>query len=154
VSIYDLIEGEVFVIATSAKPKNIDPALRRPGRIDKEIEIGVPGVQDREEILRHLLTELNIDIRLAVEAKESDEHVNMKESLSGESQPLSIVDIKYIASRAHGMVGSDLLLVCKEALLLSSEELLSLFPENDNDKTSGDIDSDIEESFAKLSIGM
>lgn len=42
----------VVVIAATNFPDNVDSALRRPGRLDAEIEIGVPTPQDREDILR------------------------------------------------------------------------------------------------------
>jgi SpoVK/Ycf46/Vps4 family AAA+-type ATPase len=40
----------VMVLGTTSKPDVIDPALRRPGRFDREIEIGVPSVFDRREV--------------------------------------------------------------------------------------------------------
>ena len=44
----------IFLAATN-RPDAIDPALRRPGRLDREIEIGIPNANDREDILRTLL---------------------------------------------------------------------------------------------------
>lgn len=38
---------KVVVIATTNKPNSLDPALRRPGRLDREIEIGIPNAQGR-----------------------------------------------------------------------------------------------------------
>ena len=44
----------IFLAATN-RPDAIDSALRRPGRLDREIEIGIPNANDREDILRTLL---------------------------------------------------------------------------------------------------
>jgi AAA family ATPase len=89
----------VFVIATSSKPHLIDRALRRPGRLDKEIELPVPNASERYHILCCILASMAI-----------------------------VIDDKYItdagltaaAACAHGMVASDLVLVAKEAYLLSN----------------------------------
>ena len=47
--------GHVIVLAATNRPDALDPALRRPGRLDREIEIGIPNAGDREDILRTLL---------------------------------------------------------------------------------------------------
>ena len=47
--------GHVIVLAATNRPDALDPALRRPGRLDREIEIGIPTASDREDILRTLL---------------------------------------------------------------------------------------------------
>ena len=45
----------MLVLAATNRPDALDPALRRPGRLDREIEIGIPNASDREDILRTLL---------------------------------------------------------------------------------------------------
>jgi AAA family ATPase len=50
----------LFIIATSSNPNAIDPALRRPGRIDKEIELCIPNSVVRKEILQSLIAEYGI----------------------------------------------------------------------------------------------
>ncbi len=85
----------VVVLAATSRPQAIDPAVRRPGRLDREIDIGVPGEAARRDILGVLL-----------------------EKAGGCAEALA-EDIKVVASRAHGFVGSDLLLVCKEAAMLA-----------------------------------
>ncbi|WOO82216.1 AAA family ATPase AFG2 [Vanrija pseudolonga] len=72
----------VIVIAATNRPNSIDPALRRPGRFDREIEIGIPDAVGR----RHIL-----DIMLA----------KMPHSLTPE-------EVDAIAARTHGYVGADL----------------------------------------------
>lgn len=81
--------GRVIVIGTTNRPNAIDPALRRPGRFDREFEIGVPDPDARFEILQVLLAKA----------------------------PHSIPegDLRSLASRAHGYVGADLSAVVREA---------------------------------------
>ena len=50
--------GHVMVIGATNRPGSIDPALRRPGRFDREIEIGVPNSIDRADILEKLLCKM------------------------------------------------------------------------------------------------
>ena len=45
----------MLVLAATNRPDALDPALRRPGRLDREIEVGIPNAVDREDILRTLL---------------------------------------------------------------------------------------------------
>jgi SpoVK/Ycf46/Vps4 family AAA+-type ATPase len=95
----------VFIIATSSKPNSIDEAMRRAGRLDKEIEIGVPTSIEREEILVVLLNDMNIVV--------NDDNNNCN------NDNISSVIVKNIAQKSHGMVGSDLLQVLKESLYYS-----------------------------------
>ena len=81
----------VLVLGITSKPDLIDPALRRPGRFDREIEIGVPSTVDRRHILTKLLRKIN--------------------------HSLCDDDIYNIADAAHGYVGADLVALCKEASL-------------------------------------
>ena len=82
--------GDVIVIGATNRPNALDPALRRPGRFDREIEIGVPDKQGRFEILQ-------IHTR------------NMP--LAGD------VDLKKLAEITHGFVGADLAALCREAAM-------------------------------------
>jgi transitional endoplasmic reticulum ATPase len=91
--------GEVIVIAATNRPDSIDPALRRPGRFDREIEIGVPDKVDRVEIL-------NIHVR---------------------NMPLTAdVNVTEIASITHGYTGADLSLLTKEAALKALRRVLPM----------------------------
>ena len=94
--------GKVIVISATNRPNAIDPALRRPGRFDREIEIKVPDKKGRQEILQ-------IHTR------------NMP--LADEEQPLP-VKIEKIASVSHGYVGADLEYLCKEAAMKCLRRLL------------------------------
>ncbi|MEM2914977.1 MAG: CDC48 family AAA ATPase [Candidatus Bathyarchaeia archaeon] len=89
--------GRVVVIGATNRPNAIDPALRRPGRFDREIEIGVPNKQGRLEILQiH-----TIGMPLAED-----------------------VDLEKIANITHGFVGADLEALCKEAAMRALRRIL------------------------------
>jgi len=82
--------GQVVVIAATNMPDSIDPALRRGGRFDREIEIGIPDRIGRLEIY----------------------HVHSR------TMPLSEdVDLEYYAETSYGFVGADIALHCKEAAM-------------------------------------
>ncbi|MCH9657966.1 CDC48 family AAA ATPase [archaeon] len=89
--------GKVVVIAATNRPDSIDPALRRPGRFDREIEIGIPDDEGRLEIL-------NIHTR----GMPLDENVK----------------IEKISKTTHGFVGADLEVLCKEAAMRSLRRIL------------------------------
>ena len=96
--------GRVVVIGATNRPNAIDPALRRPGRFDREIEIGVPNKQGRLEILQ----------------------------IHTRGMPLAEdVDLEKIASITHGFVGADLEALCKEAAMRALRRIL---PEIDFEK--------------------
>ena len=95
--------GQVVVIGATNRPDSLDPALRRPGRFDREIEIGVPDADERQEILE--IHTRNMPI-------EED------------------VDLKKLASSTHGFVGADLESLCKESAMRVVRRIL---PEIKND---------------------
>ena len=82
--------GQVVVIGATNRPDSLDPALRRPGRFDREIEIGVPDADERREVLE--IHTRNMPI-------EKD------------------VDLNKLANTTHGFVGADLESLCKEAAM-------------------------------------
>ncbi|MGI0086987.1 MAG: CDC48 family AAA ATPase [Nitrosotalea sp.] len=89
--------GKVVVIAATNRPDSIDPALRRPGRFDREIEIGIPDAAGRKEIL--------------------DIHTR--------GMPLEDkVNLEQIAKVTHGFVGADLEILAKEAAMRSLRRIL------------------------------
>jgi transitional endoplasmic reticulum ATPase len=89
--------GKVIVIGATNRPNAIDPALRRPGRFDREIEIGVPNQQGRLEILQ-------IHTRNVPLAQD--------------------VDLERLASMTHGFVGADLAALVKEAAMNALRRVL------------------------------
>ncbi|BDQ31959.1 MAG: CDC48 family AAA ATPase [Nitrosopumilus sp.] len=96
--------GKVVVIAATNRPDSIDPALRRPGRFDREIEIGIPDTEGRFDILSIHTRGMPIDEK---------------------------VDLKQISKITHGFVGADLEVLSKEAAMRSLRRLL---PEIDLDE--------------------
>ncbi|MDH3395394.1 MAG: CDC48 family AAA ATPase [Nitrosopumilus sp.] len=96
--------GKVVVIAATNRPDSIDPALRRPGRFDREIEIGIPDTEGRFDILSIHTRGMPIDEK---------------------------VDLKQISKITHGFVGADLEVLSKEAAMRSLRRIL---PEIDLDE--------------------
>jgi len=89
--------GKVVVIGATNRPNSIDEALRRPGRFDREIEIGVPDRNGRYEILQ----------------------------IHTRGMPLSDdVDLRRVADRTHGYAGADLSALCKEAAIAALRRIL------------------------------
>ena len=91
--------SNIVVIAATNRPNSIDPALRRFGRFDRELDIGIPDATGRLEILR-------------IHTK------NMK--LADD------VDLEKIASETHGYVGSDLASLTSEAAMQQIREKMDL----------------------------
>jgi len=89
--------GQVVVIGATNRPGALDPALRRPGRFDREIEIGVPDKNGRLEILQ-------IHTRGMPLAKD--------------------VNLDRLADVTHGFVGADLQALCKEAAMRALRKIL------------------------------
>jgi transitional endoplasmic reticulum ATPase len=93
--------GQVIVIGATNIPEVLDPALRRPGRFDREIEIGVPNTQARLQILR----------------------------IHTRAMPLAPdVDLQEIAEHSHGFVGADLEALGQEVGMIALRRFLSDIP--------------------------
>jgi transitional endoplasmic reticulum ATPase len=89
--------GKVIVIGATNRPDALDPALRRPGRFDREIELRVPDRDGRMEILE----------------------------IHTRAMPLSDdVDINELAETTHGFVGADLAALCREAAMHALRRVL------------------------------
>ena len=89
--------GKVVVIGATNRPNALDPALRRPGRFDREIEIGVPNKDGRLQILQIHTRGMPLD---------------------------KDVDLQRLANVTHGFVGADLEALCKEAALHALRRIL------------------------------
>ena len=97
--------GKVVVIAATNVPNTLDPALRRPGRFDRELEIGVPSMAGRLNILK----------------------------IHTRNMPLNNVDLKDIARITHGFVGADLASLAKEsAMVVIRRELPNIKYDSDD----------------------
>ena len=89
--------GNVIVIAATNLPNSLDPALRRPGRFDREIVISVPDKDGRREILE----------------------------IHTRGMPLAAdVNLERMAAITHGFVGADLQAFCREAAMVALRRLL------------------------------
>jgi transitional endoplasmic reticulum ATPase len=82
--------GQVIVLGATNRSESLDPALRRPGRFDREIEIGVPNVEGRLEILQ-----------IHTRGMPLSEDINLQE----------------LAARLHGYTGADIKALCREAAM-------------------------------------
>ncbi|KRY68440.1 Transitional endoplasmic reticulum ATPase -like protein 2 [Trichinella pseudospiralis] len=91
--------SHVIVIAATNRPNSIDPALRRFGRFDREIDIGIPDALGRLEVLR----------------------IHTKKMRLAED-----VDLEQISNETHGYVGADLASLCSEAALQQIREKMDL----------------------------
>lgn len=89
--------GQVIVIGATNLPQVLDPALRRPGRFDREIAIGVPDRAGRLEILQ----------------------------IHSRGMPLAEdVSLERLAETTHGFVGADLEALCREAAMVTLREIM------------------------------
>jgi transitional endoplasmic reticulum ATPase len=89
--------GKVIVIAATNRPNALDPALRRPGRFDREIEIGIPDREGRLEILQIHTRGMPLD---------------------------DDVDLTQLASMTHGYVGADLAALSREGAMRALRRIL------------------------------
>jgi len=108
--------GNVIVLGATNRPDSVDPALRRPGRFDREIEVSVPNVDGRLEILQ----------------------------IHTRGMPIADdVDLKRLAAELHGYTGADIKSLCREAALKAIRRFL---PEIDleTEKISAEILQSLE----------
>jgi transitional endoplasmic reticulum ATPase len=106
--------GQVVVIGATNIPEVLDPALRRPGRFDREIEIGVPNNQARLQILK----------------------------IHTRAMPLAPdVDLKEIAEQSHGFVGADLEALAQEVGMIALRGFLAACPLENDASASADLAS-------------
>jgi len=100
--------GKVIVIAATNRPNAVDPALRRPGRFDREIEVPVPNEEGRYKILKVHTRRVPLGKKIIEDNKER--YVLLDDE---EREQL----IKKLASITHGYVGADLAALVKEAAM-------------------------------------
>src|SRR5690606_32242648 len=87
----------LVVLAATNLPNLLDPALRRPGRFDREIAISIPDARSRKEIL----------------------------DIHSRGMPLADdVDLDHLAAVTHGFVGADLQALCREAAMICLRRLI------------------------------
>ncbi len=104
--------GKVVVIAATNRPHSIDPALRRPGRFDREISIGVPDKKGRLNVLK----------------------------IHTRNMPLTKdVNLEDIANITHGFVGADISALCKEAAMNVLRKVLPNLKLREKEEISKDV---------------
>lgn len=103
--------SKVVVIAATNRPGVIEPALRRPGRFDRELDMGIPDEQGRLEILQ----------------------IKTRDMRLGDD-----VDLEVMARNTHGYVGADIQQLCMEAALECIRSKMGLI-DFDKDKVDKDI---------------
>jgi AAA family ATPase len=103
------IAPRIVVMGATNRPNALDEALRRPGRFDREIEIGIPDAKARAEILVALLKRI--------------------------PNSLTTAEIDHLASISHGYVGADLAAVCREAGLKTIHRVMGKQVKSVEEKT-------------------
>lgn len=110
--------GRVVVIGATNRPNSIDPALRRPGRFDQEVEIGIPDVEARNDILLKQFQKMN-----------PAKYEITEEEISG------------VAAKTHGYVGADLTALCRESVMKAiNRGLTNQIPQSLIKVTIGDLE--------------
>jgi len=108
--------SNVVVMAATNRPNSIDPALRRFGRFDREVDIGIPDPTGRLEILR--IHTKNMKLAEDVDLEQA--------SLLLDSSSVSKRYTSQIAADTHGYVGSDVASLCSEAAMQQIREKMDL----------------------------
>ncbi len=144
--------GQVVVIGATNRLDAIDQALRRPGRFDREIEIGVPGEEDRLEILRIHTRGMPIEgENLIIEKRKECDSASGEEKEALEEEYKSVVDevhknretlLEEFSSKTNGFVGADLASLAREAAMRALRRYLP-----DIDLDSDEIPQEVLESM-------
>ncbi|KAB7494979.1 Transitional endoplasmic reticulum ATPase TER94 [Armadillidium nasatum] len=151
--------SHVIVMAATNRPNSIDPALRRFGRFDREVDIGIPDTTGSfvEKLLTGLILEVNgmtleASTRIIYSFNFKIFNINTDNSL-GRLEILRIhtknmkladdVDLEQIAAETHGHVGADLAALCSEAALQQIREKMDLIDLEDDQ-----IDAEVLNSLA------
>ena len=129
----------VVVIAATNRPNSIDPALRRFGRFDREIDIGIPDAIGRLEILRIHTKNMKLADDVDLEQVFS--------WLPTTDKPMATKFYTFllpqIANECHGYVGADLASLCSEAAIQQIREKMELI-----DLEEDTIDAEVLNSLA------
>lgn len=119
--------AQVVVIAATNRPNSVDPALRRFGRFDRELDIGVPDETGRLEILRIHTKNMKLD---------------------------DSVDLESVSRETHGFVGADIAQLCTEAALQCIREKMDVIDLEDDTIEAEVLDSlAVTQEHFKFSLG-
>ncbi len=139
--------GQVIVIGATNRPDSLDPALRRPGRFDREIVIGIPNSEGRLEILQIHSRNMPIkpdytksDILKVLETEKDAQSIIEKIKKSDKNKIIEILKeekvydkvteklrallLKELSEKTYGYVGADLEALCKEAAMHTLRRVL------------------------------
>ncbi|XP_061643708.1 ATPase family gene 2 protein homolog A isoform X1 [Phyllopteryx taeniolatus] len=118
--------GQLLVLGATNRPHALDPALRRPGRFDKELEVGVPSPAERADILHKHLS----SVPCCATAQE----------------------VTRLADAAHGYVGADLAAVCREAGLNALRRAISATSSTSDQELMGQVTVTLSDLQWALSV--
>ncbi len=118
--------GQVVIIGATNRPNSLDPALRRPGRFDREIEIGAPDKKGRKEILQIHTRGMPLDLgtysdSAAKAVAREPKNGGDEEKVSDKARSMLLDDL---AAVTHGFVGADLQSLVKEAAMKALRRVL------------------------------
>jgi SpoVK/Ycf46/Vps4 family AAA+-type ATPase len=94
--------GQVFMLGTTNRPEDIDPALRRPGRFDQTVTLGLPDLAGRRATFHHYLKPLTLTRGLSPKDLAAD-----------------------LAARTQGVSGADIQFICQQAVCLCVKQGLA-----------------------------
>lgn len=115
--------GQVVVVGATNEINNIDMSLRRPGRFDIEVEIGIPDVDGRYDILQKQVNKIQNDLKKVTQN-----------------------ELRDVASKTHGYVGSDLFSLVRESVM----KAINRYLENQDGGVIGVEMKDFEESMKEI----
>ena len=99
--------GQIFALATTNRPEQVDPALRRPGRFDQVVWMGLPDERGRAEIFEHYLRGLKLVPELTPD--------RLAAELASATRGLTGADIAYVCQRAATFCVKDAVVGAKES---------------------------------------
>ncbi|MEM2115394.1 MAG: CDC48 family AAA ATPase [Candidatus Woesearchaeota archaeon] len=163
--------GQVIVIGATNRPNSIDPALRRPGRFDREIQINLPDVDGRKEILQIHTRGMPIKPEISetllekciseLDKKDQDkikklQNIEEQVSFIKQNYPELYEKLKKesidemlskLAEVTHGFSGADLEALCKEAAMKALRSHISELKKYENDKIPQEVLERIEVTY-------
>ena len=140
--------GQVIVIGATNRPDAIDPALRRPGRFDREIEIGVPAEADRMEILQIHTKGMPFEgMAKLKELRSRDPSPAVLEKALAAYEASRDKLLFMLASQAKGFVGADLAALAREAAIRALRRQVDV-SDLDNETISDEVLRNLEVTTA------
>jgi len=142
----DELGDGIVVVAATSNPNNIYEGLRRPGRLEQEIQIPRPDMKAREEILSLLLS--TVPKGWVMQSKDLEKEVQGNE-VTNQTEPDVV-----IRSRTHGFVGADLEALVRGSIAHAISCLETLFPPTTGETLASQdtiLEADLEKSLKEVS---